>query len=109
MFLILFVFLLSILFFHKYLDFILLFLSKNLDKRKNKPLKKIDYKAYINSEEWKRKAKKIRRRDGLRCRLCHTNSTELHVHHSTYERLGFEKDNDLITLCKNCHSKFHNL
>lgn len=100
--------LVACLFFHKHIDFALK--NKHIGAtNKRMPLGKSDYKSYINSEAWKSLAKKIRKRDGFRCRLCNAADTELHVHHSTYERLGCEAGNDLITLCKNCHSKFHNL
>jgi hypothetical protein len=33
----------------------------------------------------------------------------LHVHHYTYERLGCERDEDLVTLCETCHSELHRL
>lgn len=73
-----------------------------------KGLPKTKYHEYINSQKWKNKAKKIRKRDDYTCRLCNAKDVELHVHHSTYERLGCETDNDLITLCAPCHKKFHN-
>lgn len=75
---------------------------------KQKSLPKSKYREYINSQTWKERAKKIRKRDKHVCRLCYTNKEELHVHHATYERLGVEDDNDLITLCASCHNKFHN-
>jgi hypothetical protein len=29
------------------------------------------------------------------------------VHHRTYERVGFERQSDLIVLCHDCHRDFH--
>ena len=64
------------------------------------------YRDYLKSEEWRIRRDLIKSRDRYRCRLCH--STErLQVHHATYENKGNEKDNDLITLCGECHAKIH--
>ena len=34
---------------------------------------------------------------------------DLQVHHKTYENLGEEKEEDLLLVCKNCHSKIHGI
>ena len=65
-----------------------------------------NYKSYINSNQWKEVRHRILNRDGLKCFVCE-NTHDLQVHHRTYDRLGIEDDEDLITLCKNCHSKLH--
>jgi 5-methylcytosine-specific restriction endonuclease McrA len=64
-----------------------------------------DYHAYIRSFRWKRKADHIRHKDGYRCRDCDQGGWE--VHHLTYDRLGFELDSDLVTLCRSCHEARH--
>lgn len=64
---------------------------------------------------WKRRADKIRNRDGYCCRGCGRSSNEvvLQVHHRVYNwahgrrcgkcfLLGVD-DNDLTTLCVDCH------
>lgn len=38
--------------------------------------------------------------------MCGT-SKNLNIHHMTYERLGNEDFNDLVYLCKDCHSNLH--
>jgi hypothetical protein len=70
---------------------------------------KIDYKSYINSEQWKDISSKAKERAKWKCQLCNKggDNTTLHTHHRTYENLGEEKDEDLIVLCSNCHAKFH--
>lgn len=68
----------------------------------------INYKSYIQSKEWKKKAKAAKERAGWRCQLCN-NDGALHAHHRTYEHLGAEKDEDITVLCAECHSKFHNI
>jgi len=49
----------------------------------------------------------ILRRDGWRCQLCgHRNNLE--VHHTQFRsHLGADSESNLITLCKCCHSSFH--
>lgn len=66
----------------------------------------VDYQEYINSPEWKATSRRRMRMDGFQCAICGT-AKNLAVHHITYERLGREEMDDLITLCKNCHSKVH--
>jgi len=41
------------------------------------------------------------------CAACGSES-ELHVHHTSYERLGNEADDDLQVLCASCHHDTHN-
>jgi len=65
------------------------------------------YLDYISSDVWKAKAYDAREKAGNKCQLCNS-PYYLRVHHRTYDRLGRETISDLITLCSNCHSKFHN-
>lgn len=65
-----------------------------------------DYQEYLDSEGWKAKRDMVRQYWDNRCALCNAEG-ELHVHHRTYERRGNERLTDLILLCKDCHSKFH--
>jgi len=64
------------------------------------------YEQYIQSDQWKERAKRERAFWNNSCSLCHRKG-ELHVHHSTYVRLGNEQHGDLIVLCENCHTIFH--
>ena len=64
------------------------------------------YKEYLQSDEWQVKRKAALLRDGLRCQLCR-GEKNLHVHHITYDNIYNEPLSDLITLCKQCHSKLH--
>lgn len=41
-------------------------------------------------------------RDNHKCQTC-LSVEDLEVHHKTYERLGDELPEDLITLCRECH------
>lgn len=66
----------------------------------------VDYHKYLKSARWKAKAKAARKRAGYRCQLCNSQAP-LEVHHRTYERLGYERADDLIALCSSCHQSFH--
>ena len=66
----------------------------------------LTYKEYIQSDGWK-----VRRLRALalaenRCQVCNSPNAP-QVHHRTYERLGHERDADLIVLCRDCHRLFH--
>lgn len=67
------------------------------------------YQDYLQSDEWKRRAKMLKQKVGWRCADCNRMMSEhkLHVHHLTYERLGNEAPGDLRVLCFQCHQKTH--
>lgn len=62
-----------------------------------------DYDEYLNSREWREKADRIRKRDGRTCCVCGAANVPLEVHHLTYDRLFDERDDDLLTVCHDCH------
>src|SRR3990167_1154822 len=64
------------------------------------------YEEYIKSERWQLVRKQILAFWDNRCALCYSEK-RVHVHHRTYERLGFEIMTDLLPLCEGCHQKFH--
>jgi 5-methylcytosine-specific restriction endonuclease McrA len=46
-------------------------------------------------------------RDGWRCQLC-GSMTNLEVHHQQFRsQSGADSEDNLITLCSNCHSSIH--
>ena len=65
------------------------------------------YDVYIHSSVWVERAKQERIKNP-KCSLCNRRG-ELHVHHRTYVRLGNEAPNDLVVLCKDCHTLFHSV
>lgn len=67
-----------------------------------------EYRQYIRSDEWEKKREERLKKDGYKCQECGT-AKNLEVHHITYERLGNEDINDLITLCKECHENIHRI
>lgn len=65
------------------------------------------YEEYINSDTWKNRRLKILKRDGFKCQNC-GSPIQLEVHHLRYPSVyGEEPDDDLITLCDNCHRSLH--
>ena len=68
----------------------------------------VNYASYISSHAWKKKAREMREKANFKCQLCACTDKPLNVHHNNYERLGRERDDDLIVLCEPCHHKFHN-
>lgn len=69
----------------------------------------IPYVDYLQTEHWKSVRKKALYRAEFSCQLCNAKGGRLDVHHRTYERLGEEKWNDLIVLCRPCHKKHHDI
>lgn len=72
-----------------------------------------DYTTYIQSEQWKAKARQRLEIDNYKCVMCGAHGTQsnpLNVHHMNYKRLGDENiDTDLATLCDCCHRGVHKL
>lgn len=71
----------------------------------------IDYHEYIQSKEWKAKAKAAKHRANYHCEQCGALKPEhlLHAHHLTYKRLGYERKEDLRVLCNECHAEEHGI
>jgi hypothetical protein len=67
---------------------------------------KKEYNKYLKSDYWIGIKEQVLERDSYKCRLCGSKEC-LNVHHSTYNNLYNEDLNDLITLCKRCHSNYH--
>ena len=68
---------------------------------------RVDYHTYIESDEWKFKAKAMRWIAGNRCQVCNSSGKRLDTHHRTYDNLGNETPSDLIVLCEDCHEMYH--
>lgn len=70
--------------------------------------RKASYRRYLNSQVWQRSKARFRKtlRHTGHCAEC--GATErLDVHHLTYARIGKEKPEDLIELCRACHKAAH--
>jgi hypothetical protein len=69
-------------------------------------LKSMPYAEYLRTPEWKQTSETMLERASWRCQICNQDKS-LQVHHRTYERRGCEAAEDLIVLCRDCHSRFH--
>lgn len=64
------------------------------------------YKLYLQTDLWKTTRRARIKLDNYRCAQC-GSPINLNVHHITYDRLGCEDMEDLVTLCKKCHEHLH--
>ena len=62
----------------------------------------------MQSDKWKHKRLLRLKVDRFKCRTC-SNTEDLEVHHVSYQNLGNEDLEDLITLCKDCHNAITNV
>lgn len=63
------------------------------------------YDDYLMSPHWTGFRERYRAERPTKCRLCHRTDTQLH--HVTYERLGCEKLDDVVPLCRTHHVAVH--
>lgn len=66
------------------------------------------YKELLKKQEWQDRRLQILVRDNYTCTSCGASKCELHVHHRDYlgDRAPWDyHDNDLTTLCDDCHEK----
>ena len=65
------------------------------------------YQIYLLSDHWKAKREQRLKYDGYRCLFCGSGDS-LNVHHLHYNSLWNESvEFDLVTLCRDCHKRFH--
>ncbi len=64
------------------------------------------YNEYMKSIDWLNRRDKVIERDDYRCQGC-LDARATQVHHLTYKHLGNEFLFELISLCKNCHTRIH--
>lgn len=81
--------------------------KEEMGVKNSEELSKIDYYEYLKTEAWQVKRMDHLRKSGFKCQICNNGKTILDVHHRTYSRLGKEKYEDLIVLCRECHGRFH--
>ena len=63
----------------------------------------MDYKQYLETDEWKRTRIKVLEHYGSTCMICGSNGMNNHIHHRHYKHRGFEYYNDMSVLCVDCH------
>lgn len=64
------------------------------------------YDRYLLSDCWRATRKAALERAENACQVCN-GAERLQVHHRTYDRVGVEREADLIVLCEKCHILFH--
>jgi len=65
-----------------------------------------DKLKYLASPKWQQLKMQVKLRDSFHCKKCNAKHS-LEVHHITYQNLGDEPLEDLVTLCRTCHGKLH--
>jgi 5-methylcytosine-specific restriction endonuclease McrA len=61
----------------------------------------------LDTESYEELRNKVLRRDGWRCQACGAMSN-LEVHHKQFRsHSGEDSEQNLITLCSNCHMSLH--
>lgn len=81
-------------------------LQKDIQQNNYKTSKYAKYVEYLKSIEWKNKREKVLVRDKYECQECKTKPAE-EVHHKTYNNLYNEPLEDLVSLCRECHTEIH--
>lgn len=76
------------------------------------------YNSYLKSEHWQRIRKLVLKRDDYTCQSCFRKvvpniypvDDRAEVHHQSYDaynRLGYSFPFECVTLCHDCHRRFH--
>lgn len=81
-------------------------LSEFAKRARRRILRAMPYAEYLQTDHWKIVRADALVRAGERCQLCNSK-TKLNVHHRTYTNRGNEQPGDLIVLCNDCHTTFH--
>ena len=88
-----------------YENYLTIKIAESENKRAKWKVDRLKYISYLESPEWRAKRQVIFERDGRKCVLCGEDGIQ--VHHLTYDRIGHEDNDDLISVCLNCHAKIH--
>ena len=66
----------------------------------------MNYSEKLKDPRWQKKRLEILERDEWACKRCGNNKKTLHVHHKKYHKEPWDaKNNDLETLCEDCHAE----
>lgn len=68
------------------------------------------YDEYLHSPQWLSLRERVLRRDKYRCTVtgkAREPGDPLQVHHLTYDRIGCESLDDLVTICRSQHKQIH--
>ncbi len=66
----------------------------------------MEYREYLNSEAWKKRKERYYESHERKCKACGSRR-KIHLHHKTYNRLGSERDADMVPMCERCHFNLH--
>ena len=70
--------------------------------------RQMKYKEMLRDPRWQRKRLEILQRDEWSCNRCGDSESELHVHHKSYAGTPWGvADDELETVCSNCHRIIH--
>ena len=76
------------------------------EEGKTHTMKNTDYQEYISSPGWQIRKETYFNRHPRVCKICKTKDN-IQLHHQTYERVGCERDADLVPLCEFHHELVH--
>lgn len=68
------------------------------------------YAEQLKSPKWQKKRLEILMRDNFTCKNCGAKDKQFHVHHLFYRsntKIWDYYDIELLTLCEDCHKKYH--
>lgn len=65
-----------------------------------------EYRAYLDSPEWRFRRESVLKRDRHTCQACGNRRAD-HVHHLSYRYLFREPLFDLVAVCSFCHQQLH--
>ncbi len=80
-----------------------------LSVRELQEIARIDYARYLQTEHWQAVRKARNRRANYRCEKCKADNPRPRVHHRSYERIGCELLEDVISYCNKCHESEHDI
>lgn len=62
------------------------------------------YEDYLKTKHWLLLRQEIAKKYGFICKDCGKSVLDrFEIHHLTYKRVGNEKEDDLVCLCRDCH------
>lgn len=76
-------------------------------KEKKKSERKKEYDSYLRSKEWRVFRELILMERGNYCEYCDEWFESLDIHHIHYKNFKKELREDVLVLCRCCHSKMH--
>lgn len=67
-------------------------------------MNKEEYHKYLQSDQWHATRRLAFAKHGT---VCFCGKIAIDMHHLTYERVGNERLDDLLPLCRTCHDSYH--